>query len=170
VSFWWGDERCVPPDDELSNYGMAQRALLGRAEQLGPVHRMRGELRPADGADAYERELGETAFDLLLLGLGPDGHVASLFPRAPTLEERTRRVVAAEAGFDPFVPRITLTLPAIASAPQVVFLVAGGDKADAARRAFAAAPSRDTPASLARSREGQTVAILDGAAAAELDS
>ena len=110
---WWGDERCVPPDDDRSNYGMAREALLDRVSQPPRVHRIRGELDPAEAAAEYERELGETELDLVLLGLGPDGHVASLFPGAPTLEERERRVVAAEAGHEPFVPRVTLTLPVL---------------------------------------------------------
>jgi hypothetical protein len=94
---WWGDERCVPPDDDRSNYGMAREALLDRVSRPPRVHRIRGELDPTEAAGEYERELGDTRLDLVLLGLGPDGHVASLFPGAPTLRERERRVVAAEA-------------------------------------------------------------------------
>ena len=167
---WWSDERCVPPDDERSNYGMAQAALLARlAVQPAAVHRMRGELGREDGAVQYERELGGLArFDLLLLGLGPDGHVASLYPDQPTLDETERRAIGAEAHLQPFVDRITLTLPVLRAARAVLFLVAGVDKADAAKRAFAGEPSRATPGSLVRAVEGATTALLDAAAAAQL--
>ena len=165
---WWGDERCVPPDDDRSNYGMAREALLDRVSQPPRVHRIRGELDPAEAAAEYERELGETELDLVLLGLGPDGHVASLFPGAPTLEERERRVVAAEAGHEPFVPRVTLTLPVLCSGRSVLFLVTGETKAEAARAAFVEEPSAQTPGSLVRARDGNTVALLDRAAASAL--
>jgi len=167
---WWSDERCVPPDDERSNYGMAQAALLDRlAVQPAAVHRMRGELGREDGAAQYERELGGLArFDLLLLGLGPDGHVASLYPDQPTLDETERRAIGAEAHLQPFVDRITLTLPVLRAARGVLFLVAGADKAGAAKRAFAGEPSRATPGSLVRAVEGTTTALLDTAAAAQL--
>jgi len=165
---WWGDERCVPPDDDRSNYRMAREAVLDRVSQPPRVHRIRGELDPAEAANDYERELGETQLDLVLLGLGPDGHVASLFPGAPTLEERERRVVAAEAGHEPFVPRATLTLPVLCSGRSVLFLVTGEGKAEAARAAFVEEPSRQTPGSLVRARDESTVAILDRAAASSL--
>jgi 6-phosphogluconolactonase len=167
---WWGDERCLPPDDERSNYGMAKAALLDRLVAApAAVHRMRGELGRDEGAADYERELGPLArFDLLLLGLGPDGHVASLYPEQPTLDETERRVIGAEARLQPFVDRITLTLPMLRAARAVLFLVAGADKAEAARRAFAGEPSRATPGSLVRAAEGTTTAVLDAAAAAKL--
>jgi 6-phosphogluconolactonase len=168
VEVWFGDERCVPPDDPLSNYGMAKRALLDKLER-GPraVHRIKGELGKEQAAAEYERELDATRLDLLLLGVGPDGHVASLFPNAPTLRMR-RRVLPAEAGFEPFVDRVTLSLPTLRSARELLFLLAGEAKADAAKRAFAAKPGPETPASLVRAREGRTTAILDRAAAAKL--
>jgi 6-phosphogluconolactonase len=165
---WWGDERCVPPDDERSNYGLARAALLNRLDRPPTVHRIRGELDPEEAAQSYERELGDTRLDLVLLGLGPDGHTASLFPGAPTLRVRDRRVVAAEAGLDPFVPRVTLTIPALAAAAMILFLVTGEEKAEAARRAFGGEPSERTPASLVRAADGVTLAVLDRAAAAEL--
>jgi 6-phosphogluconolactonase len=165
---WWGDERCVPPDDEKSNYGMAKRTLLERLERAPrSVHRIKGELGKDQAAADYERELGDTQLDLLLLGVGPDGHVASLFPNAPTLRQR-KRVLPAEPGLEPFVDRVTLSLPALCSAREIVFLLSGESKADAGARAFAADPSPDTPASLVRARGGRTVAILDRAAAAKL--
>jgi 6-phosphogluconolactonase len=168
VDLWWGDERCVPPDDENSNYGMAKRALLDRLDGTPrSVHRIKGELGKDEAAADYERELGDTQLDLLLLGVGPDGHVASLFPNAPTLHQR-RRVLPAEAGLEPFVDRVTLSVPALRSAREVLFLLAGEAKADAAARAFAGEPSQDTPASLVRATDGKTIAILDRAAAAKL--
>jgi 6-phosphogluconolactonase len=168
VDVWWGDERCVPPDDEKSNYGMAKRTLLDRLD-LAPrgVHRIKGELGKEEAAADYERELGDTQLDLLLLGVGPDGHVASLFPNAPTLRRR-KRVLPAEPALEPFVDRVTLSLPTLCSAREIVFLLSGESKADAAARAFVADPSPDTPASLVRARTGRTIAILDRAAAAKL--
>ena len=165
---WWGDERCVDPADERSNYRLAREALLDRLAGGPAVHRIRGELEPEAAADEYERELGETRLDLVLLGIGPDGHVASLFPEAPTLDERERRVVAAKAGLEPFVPRVTLTLPVLCAARAVLFLVTGEEKAEAARAAFADEPSPRTPASLVRAADGDSVAILDRTAGSSL--
>jgi 6-phosphogluconolactonase len=168
VELWWSDERCVPPDDELSNYHLAKRTLLDNlASPPRAVHRIKGELGKDEAAADYERELGDTEFDLELLGVGPDGHVASLFPNAPTLREQSR-VLPAEPGLEPFVDRVTLSLPALCSAHEIVFALAGAEKADAARRAFASEPGPKTPASLVRARTGRTVAILDRAAAADL--
>ena len=155
VELWWSDERCVPPDDEKSNYAMAKRALLDHVS-VGAAHRMRGELGKEDGAASYDQELGSLdPFDFVLLGLGPDGHVASLFPNEPTLDETDRRAIGAEAKLDPFVDRITLTLPVLCAARTVVFLVTGADKADAVRRAFADEPSQATPGSLIRGEESK---------------
>jgi 6-phosphogluconolactonase len=170
VQLWWGDERCVPPDDDRSNYAMAKETLLDRlAVQPTAVHRMRGELGADAGARQYDDELGELArFDLLLLGLGPDGHVASLFPGEPTLDESERRVVPAEAKLDPFVDRISLTLPVLRAAHAVLFLVTGESKAEAAARAFGGEPSPAIPGSLVRAISGTTTAVLDRAAASQL--
>jgi 6-phosphogluconolactonase len=168
AEIWWSDERCVPPDDDLSNYALAKRTLLDRLERdPRAVHRIKGELGKEEAAADYERELGDTVFDLELLGLGKDGHVASLFPNAPTLGQ-SRRVLPAEPGLEPFVDRVTLSIPALNSARAIVFAVSGAEKADAALRAFASQPSPDTPASLIRARDGGTTAILDRAAAANL--
>jgi 6-phosphogluconolactonase len=170
VELWWGDERCVPPDDENSNYGMAKEALLDRLEgEPAAIHRMRGELGREAGADEYARELsGVGAFELVLLGLGPDGHIASLFPGFPTLDVTDRDVLGSEAGHEPFVDRISMTLPRLRATRELLFLVAGEDKADAVKRALAGEPSHQTPGSLARALEGMTRAILDRAAAAQL--
>ncbi len=168
VELWWGDERCVPADDERSNYGMAKHALIDHVT-AGAVHRMRGELGRDKGAEQYEQELGGLdRFDLVLLGLGPDGHIASLYPEQPTLEETDRRAVGAEAKLEPYVDRITLTLPLLRSAGEVLFLVTGEDKADAAKRAFGGEPSRATPGSLVRADGGRTIAVLDAGAASLL--
>jgi 6-phosphogluconolactonase len=170
VELWWGDERCVPPDDELSNYGMAKSALLDRIEeQPAAVHRMQGELGRDEGTAEYRHELTDVGtFDLVLLGLGPDGHVASLFPNFPTLDVSSRDVVGSEGGHEPYVDRISMTLPRLCNTSELLFLVAGEDKADAVARALAGAPSHQTPGSLARAAEGTTRAILDRAAAAKL--
>lgn len=168
VDFWFTDERCVPPDHEHSNYGMADRALLSGAEGA-TVHRMRGELGPEDGATAYENELAEfgpAALDFILLGVGPDAHICSLFPGHDELGERERRVVGVETpGMAPLVSRITLTLPVVNASGQIVFLITGDDKAEAVQRVFAGPPDPRAPGSLV---EGNVVALIDPAAAARL--
>jgi 6-phosphogluconolactonase len=170
VELWWGDERCVPPSDQRSNYGMAKAALLDRLEgEPAAVHRMQGELGRDDGVAEYKHELaGVDTFDLVLLGLGPDGHVASLFPNFPTLDVTSRDVIGSEAGYEPFVDRISLTLPRICNTEELIFLATGKDKADAVARAFGGKASPQTPGSLARSTEGTTRAVLDRAAAKKL--
>jgi len=174
VAFWFTDERCVPPEHEHSNYRMAKEALLDRIE-APPVHRMHGELGHRDGAAAYERELqagfGDELpeFDLILLGLGPDAHICSLFPGDAALSERERRVVGVETpGMAPLVSRITLTLPVVNAGRSLVFLVTGADKADAVARSFAGPPDPRAPASLVDPASGRLELICDAAAAAKL--
>jgi 6-phosphogluconolactonase len=168
TEIWWSDERCVPPDDDRSNFALAKRTLLeGLEREPRAVHRIRGELGKDRAAADYERELGDTVFDLELLGIGKDGHVASLFPNAPTLGE-SRRVLPAGAGLEPFVDRVSLSVPALNSAREILFAVSGAEKADAIRRAFGSQPGPETPASLVRASGGRTTAILDRAAAAKL--
>jgi 6-phosphogluconolactonase len=164
TSVWWGDERAVPPDDERSNYLLAKRTLLERLDEKPDVHRIRGELQPADAAGEYERAIEGETLDLLLLGLGPDAHMASLFPGMPQLFERERLVTSGPAGLDPFVDRITLTLPALLGARRIVFLVTGADKAEAVRRAFRDKISEDAPASLLREGDMPIDVYLDEAA------
>ena len=166
---WWGDERCVPPDDERSNFGLAKQTLLDRlSAQPRAVHRIRGEDDPAAAAADYDPELRGTTLDLVLLGLGPDGHVASLFPGSSGLDEEARLAVPAEAKLEPYVPRVTLTPPPLRAGRTVLFLVSGGAKAEAVARAFAGPPTPEVPGSLIRSATGRTVAVVDAAAAARL--
>jgi 6-phosphogluconolactonase len=167
---WFGDERCVAPDHEWSNYRMARGALLHRVS--ADVRRIEGELGPQEAGERYDAairaELGDAPeFDLVLLGLGPDLHVASLFPGKPALDETARLAVGVpEAGMEPSVPRVTLTFPVFHAARRLVLLVAGGDKADAVARVFGpdARPDPSAPASLLR----DPVVFLDPAAAARL--
>ena len=167
VHVWFGDERAVPPDDERSNYRLVRESLLDGLESPPVVHRVRGE-QPAEAAAArYDGELAGVVLDLALNGIGSDGHTASLFPGAESLEETERRAMAAEAGLEPFVPRVTLTRPVFAACDLLVYLVTGEGKAEASRRAFAAEPGAATPASLVRGR--RTIALLDPAAASLLD-
>jgi 6-phosphogluconolactonase len=127
---------------------------------------VRGELPAERAADEYERELRGVALDVVLLGIGTDGHTASLFPSDPALEEETRRAVAV---CRPDVDRVTLTLPVLRATDTVIFLVTGADKVDAVRRAFAEPPSPAAPASLVRSSGGITYAFLDREAGASLE-
>jgi len=176
ATLWFGDERIVPPDDERSNLRMVRESLIDRL----PEER-RPRLMPVDtslghdaAAAAYESLLRETLgnhprLDLALMGLGPDGHTASLFPSKPAVHESRRLVVGVpEAGMEPQVPRVTLTLRLFNSAHEVVFLVAGADKAPAVRRAFGSPPDETAPAALVRPGAGTLTVVLDAAAAAEL--
>jgi 6-phosphogluconolactonase len=189
---WFSDERCVPPEDERSNYGMVRESLLEPLERSGgppivhrmvtsslldplargggsgpTVHRMQGELGPHEAADEYERQLraaGAPRFDLVLLGIGGDGHLASLFPDQSSLEERSRLVVGVEqAGLEPFVPRVSLTLPALVNARQVVFLATGASKAEPVAAAFGpeASPDPHVPSSLLPPLAHEVKVLLD---------
>lgn len=176
ATLWFSDERCVPPEDERSNYAMVRAALLSRLDAGSPpqVHRVLGELGPREAADEYERRLraaGPPRFDLVLLGLGPDGHTASLFPDQDTLHERERWVIGVEQPrWAPCVPRVTLTLPALASTHRLVFLVTGAEKADAVVAAFGpdARPDPHVPASMLAGLVDEVTILLDAAAACRL--
>jgi 6-phosphogluconolactonase len=165
TAVWWGDERCVPPDDERSNYGLARRTLLDGLRRQPEVHRIRGELDPVEAASEYDRELEGVGLDLLLLGLGADGHVASLFPGSPQLHERAARATSGPASLEPFVPRVTMTLPTLLSARRIVLLVTGAAKAPALARAFAGGIDPELPASLLRRGEAPIEVYCDQAAA-----
>ena len=168
VDFWFTDERCVAADHEHSNFRMADEALLGGAEGA-TVHRMKGELGPAEGAADYAREYeaaGRPQFDLVLLGMGPDAHICSLFPGDAALGERERPVTGIETpGMAPLVSRITFTLPVVNGSRSIVFLVTGDDKAEAVARAFSGRPDPMAPASLV---EGEVTVLLDEEAARRL--
>lgn len=173
----WGDERCVPPEHADSNYRMAHETLLSRVPVApGNVHRMRGEANPEQAALEYEQTVrrevpprdGLPSIDLNLLGLGPDGHTASLFPGTPPIHERTRLVVAN------FVPklnahRITFTPPLINASAHVMILVAGPEKADALRAVLEGEFKPDVfPAQIVKPAEGTLTWLVDQAAAAHL--
>jgi 6-phosphogluconolactonase len=168
VHLFWGDERHVPPDHEESNYGMARDALIAHVPiPPAQVHRMRGELPPEQAAREYERELIGT-FDLMLLGLGEDAHIASIFPGSPVLHERERRVAA------PWAPhlkayRITLTPPALLDARRIVMLVAGPEKAKAVTAAIEGPEDPERwPAQLLRPAGDLVEWLIDRAAARAL--
>lgn len=175
VQVFWGDERTVPPDDARSNYGMARDTLLSRIEiPAENIHRMRGELEPHEAATQYESVLrsvfgdlpaGEyPSVDVNVLGIGDDGHTASLFPGTEALSERQRWVVAN------WVPqhdtwRITLTYPVLNAAGLTLFLVTGSEKADALYRIFAPDVSDRPPSWGVQPTDGRVIFVLDTAAA-----
>jgi 6-phosphogluconolactonase len=179
VQFWWGDERCVPPDDRQSNYAMANRTLLSHLE-LRPeqVHRMRGELVPAEAARAYEQELksafsladGEfPRFGLVMLGLGDNRHTLSLFPGHKAAIEETRRLVVADEVEATPGPRVTFTPPVANHAWRAMFVVTGKGKAEAVRDVIAG--PRDPlkfPAQIIEPSDGELIWVLDKAAASLL--
>jgi 6-phosphogluconolactonase len=171
TEIWFSDERCVASDNEHSNFRMAQESLLA-AIAPAAVHRMQGERGPDEGAREYENELAAVfgdgvvpEFDLILLGIGPDGHCASLFPNNPELGVKDSTVAGVEQpGMAPLVPRITLTLPVLNAGTRVVFLVSGEEKAEAVARTFNGRPGPDAPSSLVQPR-GEFVLLCDAAAA-----
>ena len=172
ATVWFGDERCVDPADERSNFKMVKESLLDRLDGEQPVvKRISGERGPAEAAAAYEDELRAAVppeFGLVLLGLGPDGHTASLFPDQASLLERDRLALGVEeAGLEPFVPRVTLTLPLLGGGQQIIFLVSGQSKAGAVSAAFGpdAKPDPTVPASMLPPFASEVTVLLDKAAA-----
>jgi len=178
VEVFFGDERPVPPEHLESNFRMAQEALLSHV-MVKPerVHRIRGELEATPAAAEYESAIKTTlvnsvrdipSFDLILLGMGPDGHTASLFPGSPALQETTRLVCANWVG-KLGTWRITFTFPLLNAAAQVLFMVAGADKADMLRRVLKGEPSGSTyPAQKVQPTTGRLLWMLDEAAAQQL--
>jgi 6-phosphogluconolactonase len=180
---YFSDERCVPPDHPDSNFWMAREALLTRVPAPPTnIFQMAGELPPDIAAQAYARIIRRNfhlsgaerpRFDLILLGLGEDGHTASLFPDMPALDERRRLVAGTDvpAYVRPAVPRVTLTLPVLNAGRNVLFLVAGANKAAAVNSALAGPePSEPPPARRVQPAQGNLVWLLDTAAAAGLRS
>ena len=171
AEIFFGDERCVPPDDSASNYRMARETLLDHVPAR--VHRMRGEDDPVAAAVAYERELRElfgTAprFDLVLLGMGDNGHTASLFPGLTAVTERERWVVA-EYVAEVSMWRITFTPVVLNAAAEDLFLVAGSDKASMLHRVLEGPRDpRALPSQVVAPADGRLVWLVDAAAAAEL--
>ena len=172
VHLFWGDERCVPPDHPESNYGMARRTFIDDVPiPEGNVHRILGEYDPIVAAETYEAELKDhfksqlPAFDLIFLGLGADGHVASLFPGSAALEEKSRLAMAAQ---HPQTNqwRVTLTLVALNAAAHVGMLVAGAGKSAIIQRLRQA--DALVPAAMVRPAGGQLQWLLDVAAAKNL--
>jgi 6-phosphogluconolactonase len=177
VFFFWSDERHVPPTDPESNYRMANETLLSRLP-VPPDHifRVPSEIPdPGEAAQVYEQTLGDVLraapgnfprFDLILLGMGPDGHTASLFPGTTALEEKQRWVVANWVPkFSTF--RITFTYPLLNHAASVLFLVSGGDKATMVGRALRD-PAANLPCQGVNPLDGELNWFLDQSAAAKL--
>ena len=173
VHVFFGDERSVGPDHEASNYRMAREALLDHVP-VGGVHRMRGELPPGEAAAAYEEELrgffgeGSPRFDLILCGLGEDGHTLSLFPETSALDVTDRWVVANPV-LKLETTRLTLTIPVVNAARAVKFLVAGEGKAAALREVLEGdGDPRAYPAKFVRPGDGGLIWLVDRAAAGSL--
>jgi 6-phosphogluconolactonase len=178
LQLYWVDERCVPPDHAESNYRMTNEAMLSKIPlPAANVHRMEGELDPEVAASRYESEIrnsfklegAETpTFDLVLLGMGPDGHTASLFPHTEGLHEMARIVIPNH------VPqkdawRVTLTWPVITQGREVAFLIEGKEKTEMAKTVFAGAYDPETyPEQLIRPANGKLTLMMDVAAAAGL--
>jgi 6-phosphogluconolactonase len=172
LHIFWGDERCVPPDDPRSNARMACRVLLDRvpvpARQIHPIH---GDRDPRQAADEYEALLrrffagAPPRFDLVLLGLGADGHTASLFPGSSVLKEWERWTSATRRPGEE-IDRVTLTVPIINQAELIVFLVAGADKAAVLHEVVDEEPDpRHRPARMIRAEQGELRWLVDKAAA-----
>jgi len=178
IDLYWVDERCVPPDDVESNYRMTNEAMLSKVP-LPPerVHRMEGELEPEVAAARYESTIRNTfklegaetpTFDLILLGMGDDGHTASLFPHTEALNEMSHIVVPNHV-LQKDTWRITLTWPVINQGREVAFLIEGEEKAQVLHDVFLGPYQPDTyPSQIIRPASGRLTLLLDSAAAAKL--
>ncbi|EFI52420.1 6-phosphogluconolactonase [Afipia sp. 1NLS2] len=176
VQWFIGDDRFVPPDDELSNIGMARHAFLDGCAPPENIHAIPTDAAsPVEAARAYEQTLrefqarhrtdGAPLFDLVLLGVGPDGHTASLFPGYPAASETEHWVAGVpQAHVAPFVPRVSLTLPCLAQCREMLLLASGHDKRAILSRVLA---GEDLPAAHAQSARGETWWLIDRAAAPE---
>lgn len=181
VHVFWSDERCVPPDHAESNYRMAQEAWLDRAPiPPGQVHRVHGEAEPEQAAADYERDLrsffghGAPRFDLVLLGLGEDGHTASIFPGAPAIHEQARWVMPVAHTTPPLpraprVSRVTLTPVVLNASAVVAFMVTGASKAACLAQVLNGPYQPDVqPAQIVQPSSGRLLWLIDQAAAIEL--
>jgi 6-phosphogluconolactonase len=179
LDLYWVDERCVPPDNEDSNYHMTCETLLQRAPlKAEQIHRMEGELEPEEAAARYESELRNSfrlegaelpRFDLIALGMGPDGHTASLFPHTEALHETHRLVTANHVATQKDTWRTTLTWPVINRANSVFFLVSGADKAQILKEVMTGPKDVERlPSQLIWPASGILTLFLDKSAAAEL--
>jgi 6-phosphogluconolactonase len=177
VDIFWSDERCVPPDDPDSNYFLAQQVLLSKIPiPAGQVHRMPANQPDRDAASqAYTEEMQRTFgtngipnFDLIQLGMGPEGHTASLFPHQESLHEQQRLVMPVVVPKPP-PPRLTFTPPLLNAARYILFLITGADKADALQAVLEGEYQPDEyPAQIVRPNNGEVIWMLDNAVAAKL--
>jgi len=178
VHFFWGDERCVAPAAEASNFAMANRTMLSRlALRPGQVHRIRGEAPPAEAAEAYEEELrshfglaqGEfPRFSLVMLGLGDNAHTLSLFPGLPAIHEQERLAIAVEVDAAQR-SRVTLTAPTVNNAARAIFMATGEAKAVAVKHVLEGPRDVDLyPAQIIAPHDGELLWLLDRAAASLL--
>ncbi len=174
VRIFFGDERCVRPDDEESNFKAASDALLNEvARPVGNIHRIRAEFGPGAAAEYTEELAGEfdlaggelPDFDLMLLGMGADGHTASIFAGSPAMDEKEKLVMAVKPP-PPLSTRITLTPPVINNSKRIIFLVSGESKAAALKSVLGDGPE-ELPARITRSAKGTVKWIVDKAAAKE---
>ncbi|HEY5006286.1 MAG TPA: 6-phosphogluconolactonase [Ktedonobacteraceae bacterium] len=177
TEIFWSDERCVPPDSEDSNYHLAQEVLLSKVPiSATQIHRMPADADNRDQASlAYIQEIqrvfgtnGIPSFDLIQLGMGPEGHTASLFPHQASLHEQTRLIMPVTVPKPP-PPRLTFTPPLLNAATHVLFLVTGQDKADALQAVLEGEYNPDEyPAQIIRPTQGEVTWMLDPAAASKL--
>jgi len=176
VHLFWVDERCVPKEDEASNFRTAFDTLLSKVALPDKnIHRIKGEEAPDKAARDYEEEIRRffggserQGFDLIILGMGEDGHTASLFPGSKSLEEKVRLAIPIYLG-EPKKDRITFTLPVLNSADQILFLVAGSSKAIVLSEILEAKEKeKGFPAGLIRPAKGNVTWLIDQDAAAKL--